>query len=161
MISGGSAVKPVNLLIWIVAALSIAFVIINWGMLVAPIQASFGFTRVSVPLGVVLLGLAIVLIAVFFGLLLTVQFRLMAMHRRHSAELRTQRELVENAEASRFTELRQYLQQELVSLREAQRASEQRLREEILATSNTLAACVGEIDERLERQWPSAPEQQP
>jgi hypothetical protein len=116
---------------------------------------------VSVPLGVVLLGLAIVLIAVFFGLLLSVQFRLMAMHRRHSAELRTQRELVDNAEASRFTELRQYLQQELVSLREAQRASEQRLREEILATSNTLAACVGEIDERLERQWPSAPEQQP
>src|ERR1019366_2965633 len=149
MISGGSAVKPVNLLIWIVAALSIAFVIINWGMLVAPIQASFGFTRVIVPL------------AVFFGLLLTVQFRLMAMHRRHSAELRTQRELVDNAEASRFTELRQYLQQELVSLREAQRASEQRLREEILATGNTLAACVGEIDERLERQWPSAPEQQP
>src|ERR1035441_10077771 len=51
MISGGSAVKPVNLLIWIVAALSIAFVIINWGMLVAPIQASFGFTRASVPPG--------------------------------------------------------------------------------------------------------------
>jgi hypothetical protein len=61
------AMKPVNLLIWVVAALLIAFVIINWGMLAAPIQASFGFTRLSVPLWLVLLGLAAVLTAVFFG----------------------------------------------------------------------------------------------
>jgi uncharacterized protein YlxW (UPF0749 family) len=153
--------KPAAVAIWIVAALSLAFVIINWAMLSAPIQPSFGFTRVSMPLGLVLLGLAMVLIALFLGLLLTVQFKLVATHRRHSAELRSQRELVENAEVSRFTELRQYLQQELASLRAAQSASEQRVHEEIMATANTLAACIGEIDERLERQWPSPPEHRP
>ena len=84
-----------------------------------------------VPLGLVLLGLAVVLIAVFFGLLLSVQFRLLATHRRHSAELRAQRELVDNAEASRFTELRQYLNQELAALAATQQLSEQHLREEI------------------------------
>ncbi|HXR19613.1 MAG TPA: hypothetical protein VN757_06725 [Steroidobacteraceae bacterium] len=150
--------KPVNVLLSIVAVLAIVFVILNWGMLGGPILVSFGFAHVSVPLGLVLLGLAVVLIAVFFGLLLTVQFRLLAAHRRHSAELRAQRELVDNAEASRFTELRQYLNQELAAFAATQRLSEQHLREEIQATSNTLSACIGEIHERLERQWPMPPE---
>jgi hypothetical protein len=144
-----------------VAALAVAFVILNWGTLSAPIQTSFGFTHVSMPLGMILLALALVLMAVFFGLLLRVQIKLVAIHRRHAAELRTHRELAETAEGSRFTELRQYLQTELASLREAQRASEQRMHEEILAMSNTVAACIGEIDERLERQWPSPAAQQP
>jgi hypothetical protein len=83
------------------------------------------------------------------------------MHRKHAAELRAQRELVENAEASRFTDLRQYLEAELAGLRQAQAASLQRMHEEILAANNSMAACIGEIDERLERQWPSARDQQP
>jgi hypothetical protein len=153
--------KPANVLLWIVAALAIAFVTVNWGMLSAPIQTSFGFTRVSMPLGLILLALALVLMAVFFGLLLRVQIKLVAIHRRHAAELRAHRELAETAEGSRFTELRQYLQQELASLGQAQRASEQRMQQEILAMTNTVAACIGEIDERLERQWPSSAAQQP
>jgi uncharacterized integral membrane protein len=146
---------------WVVAALVIAFVMINWGMLVTPIQVSFGFTRVSTPLGLVLLSLTAALTAAFVGLLLSVQSKALATHRRHSTELFAQRELVDKAEASRFTELQRYLEHELASLRDAQRASEQRVREELLAMSNTLAACIGEVDERLERQWPSAPEHQP
>jgi hypothetical protein len=154
-------IKPVNVFMWVVAALVIAFVMINWGMLVTPIQVSFGFTRVSIPLGLVLLSLTAALTAAFVGLLLSVQSKALATHRRHSTELLAQRELVDKAEASRFTELQRYLEQELASLIDAQRASEQRVREEILAMSNTLAACIGEVDERLERQWPSAPEHQP
>jgi DNA anti-recombination protein RmuC len=85
----------------------------------------------------------------------------LAAHRRHAAELRSQRELADNAEGSRFNELRQYLQQELAALREQQRLSEQHLHEELAATANSLSACVGEIDERLERHFPSPPGQQP
>ena len=154
-------IKPVNVFMWVVAALVIGFVLINWGMLVTPIQVSFGFTRVSTPLGLVLLSLTVALTAAFVGLLVSVQSKALATHRRHSADLLAQRELVDKAEASRFTELQRYLEHELASLRDAQRASEQRAREELLAMSNTLAACIGEVDERLERQWPSAPEHQP
>jgi hypothetical protein len=68
---------------------------------------------------------------------------------------------VSNAEVSRFTELRQYLEQELAALKQAQRESEQRLRDEMQNTVNTLSACVGELDDRLERQFPSPPERQP
>jgi len=154
-------VKPANLLIAIMAILAIALLIINWSVLGTSITVSFGFTRISVPLGLVLLGFTLLLIAVFFGLALRLQLRLLAAQRRHEGELRSQRELIDNAEASRLTELRQYLQQELAALREQQRQSEQRLHDELLATGNSLSACVGEIDERLERHFPAPPAQQP
>jgi len=150
--------RPVNALIWVVLAAALLFLVLNWS---TPIPISFGFTRVTAPLGLVLLGLLLVLGAIALALLLTQQMRLVAMHRRHSEELRTHRELAEDAEASRYSELRQYLQQQLEALAEAQQQSEQRLHEELQSTSNALSACIGEIDERLERQWPSAPSTQP
>jgi uncharacterized integral membrane protein len=159
--SSSVKVKPASVLIGIVAVVAIVLVLINRVMLGTPVQVSLAFTSLSVPLWLVLLGLSIMLCAVFFALLLAGQVRLVAAHRKHAAELRAQRELVEQAEASRFTELRQYLEVELLSLRQANAASLERVHEEILAVNNSLAACIGEIDERLERQWPSAPEQQP
>ncbi len=122
---------------------------------------SFGFTRTNVPLGALLLILTLLLAALFSAWIMRVQFRHLALHRQHAAELRSQRELVESAEGSRFAELRQYLQQELGALRVSQGESEQRLRNELQAAVNTLSACIGEIDERLERQYPATPERQP
>jgi hypothetical protein len=156
-----TAVRPGTVLLAIVALLVIAFVIINWGMLGTLVAVSFGFAQVTVPLGLVLLGVTLLLVAVFFAALLRVQLKVLAAHRGHTAELRSQRELVENAEASRFTDLRQYLQQELAALREQQRQSEQRLHDELVSTGNSLSASVGEIDERLERHFPAPPAQQP
>jgi uncharacterized integral membrane protein len=155
------AVKPAYVGAGAVALLALLFVILNWGMLGTAVPVSFGFARLTVPLGAVLLGFALLLLAVFFALLVRVQVGNLAAHRRHSAELRTQKELVENAEASRYTDLRQYLQQELAALREQQLKGEQRLHEELVSTANTLSAYVGEIDERLERHFPSTPAQQP
>ena len=62
------AVKPANLLMAIVALLAIVFVIMNRVKTPgAPTPVSFGFAHVSVPLGLVLLGFTLLLIAVFFG----------------------------------------------------------------------------------------------
>ena len=115
----------------------------------------------SVSLGSLLLVFTLLLGSAFAALLVGVQFRHLSLHRRHAAELRSHRELADNAEISRFTELRQYLQQELAQLQETQRQSVQRLRDEMQAAHNSLAAGIGEIDERLERHFPSAPDQQP
>jgi uncharacterized protein HemX len=139
----------------------IAFAILNRDTLGTQVAVSFGFTRVSVSLGALLLVLALLLGGAFAALLVGVQFRHLSLHRRHSDELRSHRELADNAESSRFTELRQYLQQELAQIKELQRQSEQRLRDEMQDTQNSLSASMGEIDERLERQFPSRPEQQP
>lgn len=143
------------------ALLAIALAVVNRDTLAAQLMVSFGFTRVSVSLGSLLLLFTLLLGGAFAALLVSVQFRHLNLHRRHSAELRSHRELADNAEISRFTELRQYLQQELAELKESQRQSEQRLREDMQATQNSLAASMGEIDERLERHFPSPPEQQP
>ena len=112
-------------------------------------------------LGSLLLVFTLLLGGAFAALLVGVQYRHLSLHRRHSAELRSHRELADNAEISRFTELRQYLQQELAQIKETQRQSEQRLRDEMQATQNSLSASIGEIDERLERHFPAAPDQQP
>ncbi len=141
--------------------LAIAFAVVNRDVFGTPVAVSFGFTRVSVSLGSLLLMLVLLLGGAFAAVLVSVQFRHLGLHRRHSAELRSHRELADNAEISRFTELRQYLQQELAQIQELQRQSEQRLREDMQATQNSLAASIGEIDERLERHFPSPPEQQP
>lgn len=130
-------------------------------MLGTPVAVSFGFTRVNVSLGSLLLVFTLLLGGACAALLAGLQFRHLSLHRRHSAELRSQRELADNAEISRITELRQYLQQELAELKETQRQCEQRLRDELQATHNSLAASIGEIDERLERHFPFPPEQQP
>jgi DNA anti-recombination protein RmuC len=116
---------------------------------------------VSVSLGSLLLVFTLLLGGAFAALLAGVQFRHLSVHRSHSAELRSHRELADNAEISRFTELRQYLQQELAQIREAQGQSEQRQREELQAMQNSLSASIGEIDERLERHFPMPPEQRP
>jgi hypothetical protein len=155
------SIKPLNVLILIAAVLVIAFAILNRDTLGTQVAVSFGFTRVSVSLGALLLVLALLLGGAFAALLVGVQFRHLSLHRRHSDELRSHRELADNAESSRFTELRQYLQQELAQIKELQRQSEQRLRDEMQDTQNSLSASMGEIDERLERQFPSRPEQQP
>jgi uncharacterized protein HemX len=141
--------------------LAIAFAIVNRDTLGTQVAVSFGFTRTSVSLGSLLLVFTLLLGGAFAALLAGVQYRHLGLHRRHAAELRSHRELADNAESSRFTELRQYLQQELAQFSETQRQCEQRLREEMQAAQNSLSASIGEIDERLERHFPSLPEQQP
>ena len=141
--------------------MAVAFAIVNHDTLGTQVAVSFGFARTSVSLGSLLLVFTLLLGGAFAALLAGVQYRHLGLHRRHAAELRSHRELADNAESSRFTELRQYLQQELAQVNETQRQCEQRLREEMQAAQNSLSASIGEIDERLERHFPSPPEQQP
>ena len=136
----------VLLLLGLLALFSIA----NWGVIVTPTRLSLLVTHVEAPLGLVLLGFVAVLAAGFLGYAMVLQAGALAASRRHADELRRQRELAEQAEASRFTALREHLDRELAALRE-----------ELAAAANGLAAAIGEMDERLERQWPTPPERLP
>ena len=150
-----------SLLVVIVLGLLAIFTIVNWGTFITPTHLSLVVTSVEAPLGLVMLGFTAVLAAVLLGYALKVQINALSDTRRQSEELRRQRELADQAEASRFTELRQYLEQELASVKQAQQDSEQRFRDELATSTNTLAACIGEVDERLERQSPTPPERMP
>lgn len=150
-----------SLLVVIVLGLLAIFAIVNWGTFITPTHLSLVVTSVEAPLGLVMLGFTAVLAAVLLAYALKVQINALSDTRRQSEELRRQRELADQAEASRFTELRQYLEQELASVKQAQQDSEQRFRDELATSTNTLAACIGEVDERLERQSPTPPERMP
>jgi uncharacterized membrane protein YciS (DUF1049 family) len=153
--------KSLNVLVLAVAVLLIVLGAINWVVLITPIVVSLVVARLSVPLGLLLLGFGTVLSAVFAVYLLKAQLNALSASRKHAVELRRQHELAETAERSRYTELRHYFEQAFESLSQERQASEQRLREQIAATGNFLAACIGEIDERLGRQAPVPPSQQP
>ncbi|WP_420534110.1 hypothetical protein, partial [Klebsiella pneumoniae] len=75
--------------------------------------------------------------------------------RRYARELLHYKKLAEEAEQSRYTELRGYLEAEFKRLAEAEkeeiRALEARLAETLEKHGNTLAAYIGELEDQLLR----------
>ena len=82
---------------------------LNWGVLGAPVAMSLGFMEVAAPLGLVMLALTGVLVVVFSTYFLHLQGAVLLETRRHTKEMRAQRHLADKAEASRFTDLRNFL----------------------------------------------------
>jgi len=74
--------------------------------------------------------------------------------RRYSKELQAQRTLADQAEASRFTELRGFIQGELAQLNQriaqSHEALRSELKQELSDSSNSLAAHLAEMDDRLQ-----------
>ena len=150
-----------TIVILCICGLLALFALLNWSALTAPTELSLLVTSVQAPLGLIMLIFVGILMAVVLSHTLRVQINALTDSRKQAAELRAQRDLADQAEASRFNELRKYLEAELQSLKQAQASSEQRLHDELTVVTNTLAACIGEIDDRLERQYPARPEHQP
>jgi uncharacterized integral membrane protein len=123
--------RSVALLI-ILAAIAL-FALLNWSAFLAPTTLSLGFAQVQAPLGLIMLGLIAILTALFLGYLLYLQTTVLFDARRHAKELQAQRELADQAEASRFTELRTHLETRLTEV------------------ENSLGAQLGEMRDRLER----------
>ena len=151
-----------TLLLLIVLAAIAAFAVLNWNVFIAPTDLSLGVTRVQVPLGLVMLGLLIFVAALFLVFVVYLQTSALLENRRHTRELHANRELADNAEASRFTELRKFLEDELLKQTNLNKEShsevlarllelEQDLRAFIEQSGNTLAAYIGELDDRLEK----------
>lgn len=111
-----------SILIALVLVLLTLFSLLNWTLIVTPADLSLGFTTVHAPLGLILLG-AIVLVCALFLLYIVIQQAGVIMDaRRMGKEMSANRELADKAEASRFTELRGFLDGELRKL-EAQFAA--------------------------------------
>ena len=120
-----------------------------------------GFTTVQVPLGLVMLVLLATVMLVFLATTLYIQSTHLLEMRQTTRALASQRELADKAEASRFTELRHYLEAQTLAVqqREAAQATvlaerlaqtQQVLSSKIEQSGNTLAAYIGELEDRLE-----------
>jgi hypothetical protein len=74
--------------------------------------------------------------------------------RRYTQELRAQSQLAEQAEASRLTALRSQLDSEFAKLHSAIQATETGLRNQIEEATRGVEACVGEMEDKLDRTLP-------
>ena len=139
-----------------------AFTALNWTAFKTPTALSLGVTAVQAPLGLVMLGLMAFLTALFLVFVLYVQASVLVDARRHARELQANRELADQAEASRFSELRRFLEVELKGIAALHAESktalqarldqlDQNLRSSVEESGNTLAAYIGELEDRLER----------
>ena len=145
-----------------------AFSLLNWNVFITPTTLSLGITEVQAPLGVVMLGVVGFLTVFFLVFVVYMQASAIFDSRRHAQELQVNRELADKAEASRFTELHNFLETELQKLganRDARSSLAtdhqvildrlDRLEKELFLaveqSGNSLAASIGELEDRLER----------
>lgn len=146
----------------VLLALLVAFTLANWSAIVAPAPVSLIVTQVEAPLGLILLICLAVVSAVFLFLMLFQQAAVIKEARRFAKELAAQRTLADQAEASRFTELRKHLDTRFERLAQGGGSPEETLtaridrleealRRHVDHAGNTLAAYIGEVEERFER----------
>lgn len=144
------------------------FVLVNWSVLNEPTPLSLAFADVQAPLGIVMLGFVVLVTVLFLAYIVYLQMSGLLETRRHGKELQAQRLLADQAEASRFTELRGFLEAEFArqATRQAEldaahqarlEALEQRLKAAIEQQGDSLSAFVGELGDRFERQRPREP----
>jgi uncharacterized integral membrane protein len=139
-----------------------AFVALNVDEFTRSSVLSLGFTTIQAPLGLVMLALLAAAAVILLGAMIYMQSSNLLETRNYARELSTQRELADKAEASRFTELRHYLEAQTAAQQRREQAAEQVLSERFAAqnrlllarleqTDNSLAAYMGQLEDRIER----------
>jgi uncharacterized integral membrane protein len=138
------------------------FTALNWSAFIAPTTLSLLFATVQAPIGLIMLVVTALLAGLFLLYLAYIQSAVILDTRRSARELAAQRDLADQAEASRFTELRAYLEGRLQEIERAVTEAQARtggrvdqieteLRAAMGRTENTLSAYIGELGDRLDR----------
>ena len=130
-----------------------ALAALNWPTLAAPSLVSLGVVSFEAPLGLLMLALTTLLGIFFLAYVLSLQGSVLLETRRHTKELQAQRELADKAEASRFTELRAFLEAQYSQAHAAVLARLDHLEARRAAraeeSDNTTAAYVGQLEQQL------------
>lgn len=137
------------------------FTLINWAAFTAPTTLSLVFGSVQAPLGLIMLALTGLVMVLFVVYIVYQQAGVIVEMRRATRDMAANRELADKAEASRFTELRAFLETELRNIESrigametstSQRieAAEQALAARMTEAGNGAAAHVGQLEDKLE-----------
>lgn len=157
-----------NIVLWVLViglVLLMMFALANWTLLTAPASLNFLVFTVEGPLGIILLAATLVFVALCVVYVLSLRTATLIEMRRHVKELDAQRALADSAEGSRYTELRAHIDAEgerQRALIEAMRGAlvtrietlERTVLDGLGETSNSLAAHVGQVDDKLDRLAP-------
>lgn len=153
-------VRTIVLIIFIV--LVAGFAALNMEEFMRTSVLSLGFATVQVSLGLVMLILLVVVTVVFLGSTVLMQSSNLLETRKYARELNIQRDLADKAEASRFTELRQYFEVRAVAEKERDLVAQQVWVERLAAqdrsimarldqSDNTVAAHLGQLEDRFDK----------
>jgi len=130
-----------------------ALAALNWPALAAPSLVSLGLVVFEAPLGLIMLGLTALLGIFFLAYVLSLQGSVLMETRRHNKEMHAQRELADKAEASRFTDLRTFLdaqhQQSHATMLARLDQLEAHLVARVAESDNSTAAYVGQLEHQL------------
>ena len=145
--------KARTALLTLIVLLIVFLATMNWQALNQSTPVSLGFTAVEAPLGLIMLCLTALLAIFFVAYVVTLQGSVLMETRRHNKEMLAQRELADKAEASRFTELRAFLdaqhQQAHQTLLARMDQLEARMAARAQESDNTTAAYVGQLEQQL------------
>jgi len=150
-----------TLFLFAVLALTVLFAFLNWQAFTTPTTLWLVFGTVEAPIGAIMLAVTFLLGAMCLAFLIYVQGAALMDSRRHAKELQLQRDLVDKAEASRFTELHSFVNAEMRAAAQinadmlAQILAridqlEQHNSVALQETGNSLSAYIGELEDRLE-----------
>lgn len=160
--------RSLSLFIFMLLLFGGGFAVLNWSAFTQPVTLSFAFTQLQAPLGLMMLSL-LALVAVYFLLLLASSQSQAALAARRSAkELAELRERSDQAEASRLADLRALIEAGLRQQDERRQEAvttllaridrlDAELRDALKLGENSLAAHLGEIDDRIERGFSGNP----
>lgn len=139
-----------------------AFGILNVDEFTRVSTLNLGFTTMQLPLGMVMTILVIAILLIFLVTTLYMHSTNLIETRKYAKELTVQRELADKAEASRFTELRRYMESQAdLALNQANGTvaamdrriiqTEQLLLQRLDQSDNSNAAYWGQQDDALAR----------
>jgi len=146
----------------VVAILLVAgFAALNWSEIVQTSPLSFGIFVADAPLGAILLALLAITLVLFLASTAAMRTQSLLDYRTHQKTLEAQRELADKAEASRFVELRQHLDEHLNRLGErdsiaatefdkAMLQSRREMQAQMEQINRTIAARLNELENRLD-----------
>lgn len=139
-------------LVLVVLAIA-ALAVLNWPALAEPSTVSLGVMSVQAPLGLIMLALTALLGIFCVAYVVALQGSVLMETRRHSKEMQAQRELADKAEASRFTELRAFLDAQHQQSHQALLARIDQLEARMAAraqeSDNITASYVGQLEHQL------------
>ncbi|HZY15818.1 MAG TPA: hypothetical protein VFE74_04270, partial [Ramlibacter sp.] len=152
-------------LLLVLAILLVAgFAALNWAEVIRPSPLLFGPVVMDAPLGAILLGLLALAVIGFVLWAGALRAQTLIDTRSHHKTLETQRALAEKAEASRFTDLRQSLDNHLREMRErdaiagsefdkARVETQRELRTQMEQMSRMISARMNDLEHRLESRF--------
>lgn len=154
--------KIINFIILIILVALVVFAAVNWQAIMTPVPLSLLFTDAQAPLGLILLSITGLLTLLFLTFVIYMQSSTLMIRRKLNKEVEEQRKLANEAEASRFTELRTYLETELQQLTSHSADNHQKVNTKLAEletaisgkveeTGTTLSAYIGELEDRLEK----------